>query len=299
MSKRKIWNLYNDDTIVSMKNIFNIYGSNDIEEFWLYFQENCLIENEDITYLVIKYLFDYTAEFLEKVDSFDIIIEHAPNIQYITFWHQKHTDMLKQTYVDLKNYSYFNLQIDDEKTTFQIIKTEEVICKVSQEYELDTKEAVQIDLSSKEELTVYDFVSKDDLISMREINDELLNQMFYISSSQVEEDKIETIIGELDTYISIFAKYKELLEISIEVNSFRNILEDNMQKIIENQNADLNLFFEGIISNLKNWTDMSFEKGITDINYYNASIASDISMIKQFLQIDEDVNLQEDDDIFF
>ncbi|MBC8237931.1 MAG: hypothetical protein H8E76_06845 [Helicobacteraceae bacterium] len=298
MSKRKVWNLHGDESISSMKNVFNICNQQDIEEFWLFYQEKCVVKSEEVTYLIIKYLFDYTAKFLEQVDSFDIIIEHQDKeeITYITFWHQTYTEMLRNTYVDLKKYPYFNLKINEEKVTFQIIKEEETpeiqeVPKITQNTALKG--------TSKKALIVYDFINSDDLITMQEINGELLNQMFYISSSHIDDDKLSTIIKELDSYIAIFSKYSELTDISVEISSFRDVLEENISKIIENTNADLNLFFEGIISNLKNWADMSFVKGIEDINYYNASIHSDISMIKYFLQIDEVANLQDDEDIFF
>ena len=302
MLQRKVWNLYNDDSISSMKSVFNIYSQHDIEEFWLFYQEKCTLKSDEVTYLVIKYLFDYTAKFLEQVDSFDIIIEHSNSekeVTYITFWHQMHTEMLRDTYVDLKSHPYFNLKIDEEKVTFQIIKAEVIseMQELPDTVQKDNKTPFQI--APENVLRVYDFINNDDLITMQEINSELLNQMFYISSSQIDEDKLTTIIEELDSYIAMFSKYAELSDISNEVCSFRDVLEDNMLKIIENTNADMNLFFEGIISNLKNWTDRSFVKGIEDINYYNASIHSDISMIKQFLQIDDVANFQDEDDIFF
>jgi hypothetical protein len=280
-----------------MKSVFNICCTQDIEEFWLFYQENLTITDEQITHLIIKYLFEYTSEFLKKVDSYDIIVEFTQDVKYITFWHQGYTEMLKETYVDLKNYDRFNLKINEEKCTFQIIR-ESIQEQKIQPQETKAQEFQAI-IASQKELIVYDFINPDDLITMQEINDELLNQMFYISSSQIDEDKITTIINELDSYIAIFAKYPELEAISSEISTFRDLLEDNLSNIIANTNTDLNLFFEGIISNLKNWTDRSFTKGIEDINYYNASIHSDISMIKQFLQVDEIASFQDDDDIFF
>ena len=292
MLKRKVWNLYNDDSISSQKIIFNIHTAQDIEEFWLYYQEKSIIRSEDVTYFVLKYLFDYTSKFLEKTNSYDIIIEHTPDIQYITFWHQNYSEILKDAYLSLKNYSYFNLKINEERATFQIMRTEEV------EHTVVRKKVLQETTENVvKELIIYDFLNPDDFTNMQEINDELLNQMFYISSSQIDEDKLSKIIHQLEVYISIFAKYTELENISNEICSFRNILEDNLRHIIDNTTTDLNLFFEGIISNLKNWTDMSFTHGIENINYYNASINSDIFMIKQFLKIEEEVQIQ--DDIFF
>lgn len=295
MSKRKVWNLYKDNTISSLKSVFNVHNTEDIEEFWLFFQENSIIKNEEVIHLIVQYLFKYTSEFLTKVESFDVILEYTENIQYITFWHQDYTEMLQQTYVDLKNYDYFNLKVDEDKSTFQIVRTKE-ICP---DMRLAKETQENISIIKHKELVVYDFVNKDDLTSMQEINDELLNQMFYISSSQVDEDKISTIVNELDSYLSIFNKYNELQEISIIVFAFRDVLEGNVREIIENSNSDLNILFEGIITNLKNWTDMSFVKGIEDINYYNASLNSDVSMITQFLNTDDASSFQDDDDIFF
>ena len=295
MSKRKIWNLYNDINISSLKSVFNIYKTEDIEEFWLYFQENTKIKNEEVIHLIVDYLFKYASEFLEKAESFDVILEYGENTQYITFWHQGYTSMLQKTYVDLKNYDYFNLKITEDKTTFQIVKTKEICPDAEVFKEVDNKK--NIAMASVKENIIYDFLANDDLTSMQEINDELLNQMFYISSAQIDEDKVSTIINELDTYIAIFSKYDELIEMRDIVLSFRDVLDENTSAIIENPNTDLNTLFEGIITNLKNWTDMSFTKGIEDLNYYNSSLSSDISMITQFLSTDDDTSF--DDDIFF
>lgn len=294
MSNRKIWNIYKDKNIRAEKTIFNVYYTEDIEEFWLFFQEYSIIKNEEVTHLIVKYLFEYTEGFLKKVESFDVIIEYAENIQYITFWHQGFSEILQKTYIELKNYDYFNLQINDEKATFQIKRTSE-ICP-----DVEVKSVASNNIFKAETTKnthIYNFISKDDLITMQEINDELLNQMFYISSAQVDEDKLNSIVEELDGYIAIFDKHAELSEIRSIVLGFRDVIEENMAAIIENSNADLNTLFEGIITNLKTWTNMSFIKGIEDINYYNASLSSDISMIGQFLNMNEEEHF--DDDIFF
>lgn len=303
MLTRKVWNLYNDDSIASQKIIFNIHSTQDIEEFWLYYQEKSIIKSEDITYFVLKYLFDYTSKFLEKANNYDIIIEYTTDIQYITFWHQNYSELLKDAYLNLKEYPYFNLKINEEKATFQVLRIEEVNHKEIAQQKAVINAPKELVLQQKtvintpKELIIYDFLNPDDLTNLQEINDELLNQMFYISSSQIDEDRLSTIITQLEIYISIFTKYEQLESIGDEVSSFRNILEDNIHNIIEDTSPDLNLFFEGIITNLKNWTDMSFTHGIENINYYNASINSDIIMIKQLLKIDVEVEIQ--DDIFF
>ncbi|MDH5464714.1 MAG: hypothetical protein OEW60_03735 [Thiovulaceae bacterium] len=284
---RKTINLYNDLSIKSHRTVFNIADDDDLHEWWEYHLEHMdLCQNEKIVHFIetsYRLLTEVSAKKknLEKLKkwNFDIVFEDAVSVGYWTFRSHRIAKYLALHKESIQEFDYL---IDDKKVSFRLpLRILEVPTSKNEKTVVSIKEKSRY--SDERNLEVYDTFALDDIQTVKEIIDDLLDHIIYLEEKGFDSRSIDRIVRELSTLTNLLGSYIELKAITQSLRSLVYYLYENKEELIVMDHSYL-LLFEGLFNNLKNWYLALFVSGCVNINIFDASIQADIDIIKTMIQ---------------
>lgn len=279
--QRKSINLFNDKEVRCYKTVFNITDEEDLHEWWEYNLGELIHSNQDsIEFIHMLYRSCYRIIETYMLE-FDIWHEKKSNVEYWTIWANVELSMLEMSCIEFKN---TECKIDGKLLTFKVTNTnteKELVCPMP-----------ILEINQKQ-LVVYDFLSKEDMQYIVEVNSELDNQLVYLSGKGFCEKSMDRIQKLLNEYTLVLSSYTEVFHIKESLKELSYFMNEYRSKLISLDKSYISLF-EGLFVNLQNWYDALFVTGTDSIEAYKDSIMADVKIIKMMT-----INVEENRSIEF
>lgn len=142
------------------------------------------------------------------------------------------------------------------------------------------------------ELVIFDFILRDDLQEILDINDDINFIMSDIYQVGFDSESLNTLLKYLKRYSEILNQYREISEITKSFDKFISILESEREQVLNLDSEALSLI-DAVILNLYKWVRAIFIDGCVDFHFLDDSFKSDVDAIEAFLVDDDD----DDDDV--
>ncbi|MEA2100691.1 MAG: response regulator, partial [Campylobacterota bacterium] len=158
--------------------------------------------------------------------------------------------------------------------------------------------ASPLNLISSIELTVFDYIDKDDLYDLEEYANKLNSIMLVVGSGDVTQDEVIEIYTYLDRLGSILSTYSEVYAISTALSSLSVDMSTHMSQFMDNSEA-LGPMCKAFSNDMSKWIEQSFHTGAPSVDFMNDTIVVNCQTIAGMLKMDEQPAADDDfDDIF-
>ena len=281
IAKQKIFNLYEDTSIFSIRHIFSINSEEDLNQFWNFFNvsNNTTYELPNI---FVAQFYNFALSYLinnTDVDFFEIILEESEKDFYFTLRSKKITPLFK---VHLQRTSLKFIYNNKNKISIKLKKSklEKMLEKISSKNEQRQKNLItSINLSKN--IEPYTFIEINDLEELLGISEDMIELM-----SKATRDNYKSIFISIRSKFSLFCLllrfYDKIAPMATVLTCFSNLLNQNRQKFTNLNTMQLDLI-SGFINNIDYWLQTLFINGGADIYFMDNSINADYKMIAQMI----------------
>jgi len=279
-TERKHINLFEDKEIRCYKTVFNITNEEDLLQWWEYNMENS-IDKYPNSIKFLHALYRSCFHFVEnRKTQFDIIFEKSAQNVYWTLWAQ---DEIHDININCTQFQGITSMKKDKRISFQLSTQ----LKTTTQEPIKTEVTLNIKTAAVE-LRVYNFLDEDDKFHLRELNEELNEELVYLEGKGFCKKSIDKIQQLLAQYSLTLSPYREIYHIKQSIDELAYFMSEHKQMLTELDKSYVSLF-EGLILNLRKWFEALFIHGAGSIEAYKKSISADVEIIKA-------MTLQQDDD---
>jgi len=295
--------------IYSRKTVFALNSEDSLSEFWEFFLLNAKLKYDYLND-VVRTIFSIAESLLRlSVDS-EVYVEESDEIQYFTI---TKVDKLQEKQVENilnRNSLKCEYKVDDGKISFKLNKIYS-FCDIqdTESENMNPKdEVIASDLNSKvqdlsyesKELTVFDYIDKDDLTDLEEYTSKLNSLMLMVGSGDISIEEVNEIYSYLESIGSVLSSYSDLYDVSQAIAILSSDMAGHTEEFIKNS-ALLGPMCKAFSQDLSTWIEKSFYSGAPSIDFMNDTIIVNCetisSMIKMNEQVDESA-VEDLDDIF-
>lgn len=297
-AKQKIINLYEDETVRSVKHVVSIGGEEDLNQFWQYFHWE-VRDDYKLLYSFISMMYAFSKRLFEekKNNFFELIIEQNDEMFYLTLWNAHVSELLEELIQEQQGeYDYLR---DKKRICIKLAK-ERLLEEVAVYKHKQQDRTEQIITSLKEEICyfqpAYTFLEDEDKEEILNICDDLVDIMYRVKYMGLQTDVFIRLRSSLSMFSLSLMHYSQLTCVSNLVIEFSVLINTNMLRF-KQMNMDELALIEGFINNMERWAKTLFILGGADLHFMDNSLKADLDMIKMLLgeQELEEVLL---DDIF-
>lgn len=282
--KRKIINLYDDDSVDSIKCVISISSEEDLNRFWDYLQNSGKCSYKKMSHFITDF-YNFALSYIHTKESkfFEIILEESDKKLYFTLWNRKIV-LLFQKHIEKKSFKYIAKQ---SRITIEFDKKKD-ITKASKK---------QKNTLNQTPLEPYTFLEAHDLEELLHLSENLQDIAFYIEKHTLVKEYFISLRSILSIFALTLRHYKEISSIANTITDLSNLINTNQEKFI-NLNSDETNLIIGYINNLDLWVQTLFVKGGAKLHFMDNSLRADYIMISQIINPIKDANVMNFDDIF-
>jgi len=279
--KRKIVTLFETKDLFSIKHVISISNEEDLNQFWDYLGLTCTKGVID-TFIAQFYNFALSYMLNEDAQFFEIIIEESEKHFYFTLWNKKISLLFKEY---LKNSSHkmlyaknrISIKLNKNKCNKEAEKTDNKIEKKNKTREKNLIQSVNSEKKPKKQ-EPYTFIDNDDLLDILKLSDDMQEVVIQAKKVGLQKDLFISLRSTFSLFCLTLRYYSEIRPITSTITEFSNLINQNMEKFMELNSAELELV-EGFINNIDYWAQTIFVKGGASLYFMDNSIRADYDTI--------------------
>jgi len=284
-SKQKIINLYEDNTIYSIKHVVSIGNEEDLNQFWCYFDQEMNHEHQ-LFYHFMDLMYAFASDVFSKNKEifFELIVEQSERYFYLTLWNINISQLFKQ-FLD-KRGAKLRYKIDKKRICVQLDKVQ--LQMHDQDYKAGQKnreKSLVLSLENKKSLhyPVYDFLEEDDKQEVLKMCEDMSDVMYLGKQRGFDNNAFITIRSCLSMFTLNLLPYTQLSNITNTVTEFSVLMNTYRLEFIALSLEEISLV-EGFLHNLERWANTLFVEGGADLHFMDNSLRADMQMIKMLIE---------------
>jgi len=290
--------------------IFKSENESQLAEFWEYYLINTVSDSPDDLIDIVRTIYDIGLYLLDIKNKFRIIVEESESHFYFSIKDKNSIspDKLKKIEEMIgKNYSHIIYSIDETTISFSLEKSKKVVVTSKVPEAIQTTppqiiapkpvvEIAKVFEQTPQELTVYDFLERDDITELEDYIQELNSTMSMLQNSELTQEDILVTSGYIGRFAKILSTYPETFNISSAMRNLSEGIRANIESFREKA-KDLAPMLKAFNNDLSTWVRMVFYDGIPSIDYMDNSIISNANTMLSFIS-PEEIDNSNLDDIF-
>lgn len=147
-------------------------------------------------------------------------------------------------------------------------------------------------------LTRFDFMDDDDLISLELKLNDLSTQFLWMGSNELNEDDVDMIVNAFERSASILLLYSETQDLGLALRDLAELIKKD-EKIFIQKASQMSSLCKSFNNDMILWFKSLFYEGAPSVHFMDASIISNIKMIRSFLEPAEETNIDDTDGLEF
>jgi hypothetical protein len=304
---RKVINLFNDRSIQGFKVVFNINDEDDLTDFWSYFfdMQTTFSESRELIDDILKLIFEHASFILREHEgiTFDIIVEQSDIAVYFTVWNLEFAERyLENTYKEIHHlFNGARISYKVEKTECELptsgIKKPILEEPTPKEIELPSQEEESTTQEDTDNVKIHTFIVEEDLSDIKDYGERLEEIAYYLKSKGLNRDTISTYSANISNIANTLEGYPEAAFMSTILKELAVSMNSKQDEILA-FGDDIILLLEGFVFDFNRWFDVLFFAGGEPFTFLDATLETNLSTIKQFIDPQEDEGDEELDDIF-
>lgn len=149
-----------------------------------------------------------------------------------------------------------------------------------------------------ETLYLFDFMELDDRNSLELMLNELSTQFMWMGNNELTLNDVDQIISAFERSSRILLFYSETQPLGIALRDLTDIIQKD-EAVFISMAAQMSMLCRTFNNDLILWFKSVFYEGAPSVNYMDASIISNIQMIRSFLKPAEEISLDDADGLEF
>lgn len=137
-------------------------------------------------------------------------------------------------------------------------------------------------------LQTFGFMEEEDIISLELRFNELANQFMWMGTNELDHDDVDQIINAFEKISTILNFYTETQVIGSAIHDLSELIKNDEAVFLEKA-PQMTTLCRSFNSDMILWYRTIFFDGAPSVNYMDASILSNIQMIRSFLQPSEEM----------
>lgn len=283
--KQKIINLYQDESVGSIKHVISIGNEEDLNQFWHYFHSE-VINDYRLLYHFIGLMYAFTSKLFEKEKDlfFDLIIEQNDELFYFTIWNADVSNALNELLQEGERECEY--KIDKKRITIRLSK--EVLLKQDESYGEEQKgRRIGLMQSLKQEKAEpympYTFLEKGDKEDILNICEDMSDMMYRAKKVGFQDDVFIRLRSCLTMFSLTLISYPQISHISNVLTEF-SVLMNKYQSNFKEMSLEEVALAEGFVHNINFWANTLFVLGGADLHFMNNSLNADLQMIRMLIE---------------
>lgn len=135
----------------------------------------------------------------------------------------------------------------------------------------------------EEALFVYDFMDDEDLQILESRLNELSTQFIWMGSNELEPHDVDQIVHAFEKIAAVMIFYSETQSLGMAINDLSNVIKKDESTFIQ-MAPQMSMLCNGFNNDLITWFKQVFFEGAPSTDFMDASILSNIHMIRSFLE---------------
>jgi len=295
-TEQKIINLYQDNTIFSVKYVISIDSEEDLNQFWHFVIDTNSVTPELIHPFITQF-YNFALSYMsnKKADFFEIILEESADNFYFTLWNKKIALSFKK-YIEKTsiNFIYNKNQISIK---LEKLKLQKKIEKISNKNTKREKHLIKSVTGTQElkKLEPYTFLEDSDLEELSKLSEDMQELAANIKKNGLNHNTFISLRSVVSLFCTTLRYYDRIAPITTTLTHFSNLINQNREKFITLNSQELRLV-SGFIVNIDYWFQTLFIHGGADIYFMDNSMKADCKMISKLTTHDnnivEEINLE-------
>ncbi len=277
--KQKIINLYEDKTIHAVRQIISIADEEDLNQFWEFIISSNAISNRHLQPFLVT-LYSLCVRFFETHPGhfFEIIIEDADHLCYLTIWNRKITQYLEPLWrkkgIDYRHRGKrITMRLDKPELQEKAFhKEEKRIMRLLQSVDNETPPHEP-----------YEFITKEDLNELLELAEDMSDYCAQAESIGIISELLIRLRSNLTLASVILNHYTQIETISAVMTEFAMLL-NCQQDRLENLNSEQISMITGFAHNFQRWLRILFVTGGAHLHFMDRSMRADLEMIRVMIE---------------
>lgn len=274
-------NLFTEETY-SRKLLFYVENDDELAQFWEYYLLDSAERCEHLSDAV-RTVYALASVGLKVGARFQITAEESVNEMYITLTGIETIDAKIIKLVLMKNPAVIDYKMDNGKFSIRLPRPEkmaDVVKEVSAAPQAPaTYSAVQ------EEIHVYDYMDREDLMDLQEYVGKL-NSLMLIVGGEIEQHEVEEISANLQQISKIATGYTDSYAIGRALAGMGHAIMDHNELFMAKA-YDLAPMCAAFGRDLSSWIRLIFVEGAVSVNYMDDTIIANAQMIESILTMDD------------
>lgn len=281
-------NLFTQE-IFSRKLLFYIQNDDELAEFWEYYLLN---SNQRCDRLsdAIRTVYALASMGLKVGAKLQIIVEESMDTMFITLRGLEDIDIKIIKLIMAKNPTVTDYIIMDGKISIGLKRPDlEPLITI-----LDDKIAVVSSMSTapapsyeavEETTQVYDYMDAEDLMDLKEFVGKL-NSLMLVVGGEIEQHEVDEISDSLQQISRICSGYTDSYAIGNTLATMGRTISGH-RDLFMTKAGDLAPMCAAFGRDLKNWIQMIFVEGASNVHYMDDTIIANAQMIESILTMDD------------
>lgn len=289
-SSKQANNLFTND-IFCFKTTYLIENEEDLSQLW----ESLMINLRDSVRTnhlsdLIRFIYQMGLSMLSRHVQPEIIIEENEHNFYfsvlnVNILSAQKIKQLIEGYFSSKEY-----RIQSNTLSFKMEKVNSALYPSIQETQIEqsassTAIPAQTEVYEKaaEPLQKFEFMDEEDMVSLELKLNELSTQFMWMGGNELDHNDVDQIINAFEKISTILNLYTQTQAIGFAIRDLSMLIQNDEADFIEKA-SQMATLCKSFNSDLILWFKTIFFDGAPSINYMDASILSNIQMIRSFLE---------------
>jgi len=292
--RQKIINIFDDEMISSIKQVFSISDEDDLDQCWHYFhhhyQESKGLQN------FIALFYEFSNQFIMNTEKhfFDLILEKSKDDFLFTVWN-KHVSEAFSNFLADKSLDF---RFDSKRVSVRIKKAAD---KVSEDKANDLRnnkilQSIKDESQKTKDIPVFDFLEADDLEELLVLCEDMQD----IMEVSKRHGFIDALFIRLRSCFSLFSlslrSYPQLSKITTAITGFSALINTNQERFAELSVEEIQLF-EGFFYSIERWLKALFIEGGVQLGFMDNSLNADLETITSVIAYNKEINPSEENDL--
>jgi CheY-like chemotaxis protein len=277
-----------DNNVYSRRISFLIFNQISLSDFWDYLMQS---QHNSSFVDVVRLLYGIGIWQLKLGYKFYIFLEEGTDFWYFTITNANLLDSKTLLQIIEKNYPNGIFNIAKDRVSFCISKTPMSLA-ISKSSD-DGVQPLNTSIQKETKLQVFNFIDNEDLKEVLEINDKLRSLLLPVEISSLELEEVDQIADYLQKFGNILCVYSEIYAVASAIKSLGIALQDNAQAF-QKRSSNMAKLCQAFNYDLEIWLKTLFIQGASSIDFMDSSLISDIDMIINILQQDNEKEIDFD-----
>ena len=294
--RQKIINLYNDNSIRSIKHVISIGNEEDLNQFWHYFHSE--VSNDyKLLYRFISIMYAFTENLFDvhKNLFFELIIEQNEEMFYFTLWNEMVSEHLQELLEEQED--RFEYLIDEKRICIKLAKetlVEEDVVYDDRQKNRRSQIIASLTQNSCVLPLAYEFLEQEDKDEVLRLCEDMSDMMYRAKKIGFQDDVVVHLRSCLTILSLSLMSYPQFSHISNLIVEFSVFMNTHKVKFKEMSAEEFSLV-EGFVYNIDRWANTLLVSGGADLHFMDNSLKADLDLIKMLIHPQELTETSMDD----